>query len=147
MTTTVVDMVFLIAWLFIYCEAGERVMNEFNAFHEKLCQCRWYAFSVEVQQIYLTTSSCTQEPVVIHGFANTACTRDAFKRVIFLDISVFSRIQFGTKLITCEIVFFSQIVKGGFSYFTMLRRINSQLIHIVNIWPCAMKLMFNGWTF
>lgn len=77
-------MSFVFAWLFIYCEAAERVTNEFNIFHEKLCQSQWNQFSNQTQKIYLIALSGTQESVVMHGYANTTCTREAFKRVIFL---------------------------------------------------------------
>lgn len=78
---TVVVVVFVFAWLFIYCECGDRLTNKFNWFHEKLCQCRWYKFKLEMQQSYSIALSCTQESVVIEGFLNVVCTREAFKRV------------------------------------------------------------------
>lgn len=68
--------------LFIFCEMGERVTHEFNVFYEKLCDCHWYAFPIELQQMFLISLSGTQEPAVVQGFVNTTCTRDTFKQVI-----------------------------------------------------------------
>lgn len=78
-----VNVSLMFAWLFIYCEFGERVTHEFNQFNEKLCHCNWYSFSIEMKRIFLITISGTQEPAVVQGFANTTCTRDAFKTVNF----------------------------------------------------------------
>lgn len=80
--STVVQMLYIFATLFIYCEFGERVAHEFNIFHEKLCNCNWYLFSIEVKRIFLITISGTERPTPIQGFANCTCTRDTFKAVI-----------------------------------------------------------------
>lgn len=77
-----------IEWTFItlllYCEFGERVMQQFNRFSEKLRQCNWYLFTIEMQRNYLIVLADVQQTVIIQGFV-TECTRDAFKKVNFKD--------------------------------------------------------------
>lgn len=67
------------------CEFGEIVSNHFENFDEEICQeCDWYAFPIEMQKLLLTFLPCTQRQRTIQGYANTECTRAAFKIVNFL---------------------------------------------------------------
>lgn len=75
--------------IFVFCEFGERVCSEFNIFHEKLCHCDWYLFPLEMQKMLLIILSSTQQPASIQGYANTQCTRDAFKSVNISEKSPF----------------------------------------------------------
>lgn len=68
--------------IFGFCEIGERVTHQFNAFNEKLCDSNWYSFPIEIQRIYLVVLVGVQNPSFIYGFAHTVCTREAFKKVI-----------------------------------------------------------------
>lgn len=65
----------------IFCEHGELVSNGFNEFNAELCQCDWYLYSIEMQRNLLVFIENTQQPAIIRAFANTVCTREAFKRV------------------------------------------------------------------
>lgn len=69
---------------FCYCELGERVSQQFNIFDDELRRCRWYLYPLEMQKMLLIILSSTQQPPAIQGYANTVCTRDAFKRVRFV---------------------------------------------------------------
>lgn len=62
-------------------EFGELVTNRFHQFDEKLCQCDWYLFSLEMKQLYLIFMQNTQQPTLMCGFGNIVCTRDVFKKV------------------------------------------------------------------
>lgn len=77
----ITSLMFSFASIFLFCEFGERITYQFSLFNDRLCQCNWYAFSMEVQRIYLIALSDIQHPVLIRGFANTLCTRIAFKHV------------------------------------------------------------------
>lgn len=78
---------FLWAFLsnFFYCEIGERVTRQFDLFDEELRRCDWYLFPIEMQRLILITMSGSQHPEIIRGYANSVCTRDAFKRVSEFD--------------------------------------------------------------
>lgn len=65
----------------VYCEFGENVTHHFNLFDDELERCNWYLFPIDLQRLILITMLGSQQPEVIQGFANTACTRIAFKRV------------------------------------------------------------------
>lgn len=73
---------FTFTTIFAFCEFGERVTHQFNLFNEKFCHCDWYLLPIEIQRMYLIVLVGVQDPVMIRGFANTLCSRDAFKKVI-----------------------------------------------------------------
>lgn len=68
------------------CEFGEIVGKQFKLFDEELCQCNWYAFPIDMQQLLVTFMTNTQRTAVFRGFANTECTRETFKNVCILSI-------------------------------------------------------------
>lgn len=49
---------------------------------EKLCHCKWYLLPLKMQRIYAIVMINAQQRMVIEGFANTHCTREAFKKVM-----------------------------------------------------------------
>lgn len=77
----------LILWsivaLFRFCEVGERVTNQFNVYNKELDRCKWYKYPIEIQRIFATAVLNSQQPVIIRGYGNTLCTRDAFRQVSF----------------------------------------------------------------
>lgn len=68
--------------IFFFCELGEMVTDQFHQFSDELGQCSWYLFPIELQRMLVTFMVNAQQPVIIHGFGNTLCTREAFKLVI-----------------------------------------------------------------
>lgn len=83
---TIMDTAWTLLTIFSVCELGEKVTHHFNVFNEKVCNCDWYLFSHEMKRIFLIVLSGAQQPAVIQGYANTVCTRDAFKSVISFSI-------------------------------------------------------------
>lgn len=77
----------LVTWSFILifflCQCGQFVTNQFDDFDDKLYQCNWHLFPIEIQRMLVIVMTNTQRPSTVHGFANTFCTRDAFKGVKF----------------------------------------------------------------
>lgn len=67
--------------IFFFCEIGEMVSSQFIVFDEKLYQCDWHSFPIEMQRMFVLMLSSTQQIPIIQGFGNTKCTRDAFKTV------------------------------------------------------------------
>lgn len=80
----------LLVWSFVLifclCQCGEFVMNEFDEFADELYQCNWHLFPVEMQRKLVIVMLNTQQSPTIHGYANTFCTREAFKKVSFLEV-------------------------------------------------------------
>lgn len=70
--------------IFFLCELGNMVTNQYELLNDEMYQCDWYSFSIEMQQMFVTFMSFTQQPVLIHGYGNTLtqCRRDTFKKVI-----------------------------------------------------------------
>ena len=78
---TLLDLAWTFALIFSVCELGEQMSNGFDSFDDKLCQCDWYSFPIQLQQIYLIFLSNTQQPTNIACYGNISCTRDTFKKV------------------------------------------------------------------
>lgn len=77
-----------VAWTFVLilsvCELGEKVTNHFELFDEELCNCDWLSFPLEIQRLYLIVLLGAEQPGVIQGYAQTACTRSTFKKAMEL---------------------------------------------------------------
>lgn len=75
----------MIFWAFIQmfglCDLGENVTTRFSQIEDKICTCEWYIFRTNVQKILPILIRSAQKPVIVQGFANLTCTRDAFKKV------------------------------------------------------------------
>lgn len=56
--------------------------TQFDQMNHLINDCDWYIFPNELQRILPIVMMSTQQPVVLQGFANMKCTRDAFKQVI-----------------------------------------------------------------
>lgn len=81
--TTLIQIAYTFVTLYAACEMGQRVAYQFNLFNEKVYDCDWYLFSLEMKRIYAIALIGSQDPVIIEGYANTVCTRNAFENVIF----------------------------------------------------------------
>lgn len=79
--TPLTEMVWAFVMIFIFCEHSEQMINEFEAFDQKLGLCTWYPLPLEMQRMYLIFVSNTQQPKIIRGYGDILCTRDTFKRV------------------------------------------------------------------
>ena len=78
---TLILMCVSILTIFFFCEFGDMINTQFDEFDDQLRQCDWYTFPIEMQQLLVIFMTSTQRPAMIQGFANTECTRDAFKKV------------------------------------------------------------------
>lgn len=69
------------AFIFFICECGEGVTSQFNNFDDKLCECKWYLFPMDMQKLYLIFMINTQQPTHISCYGNILCVREMFKKV------------------------------------------------------------------
>lgn len=82
--TTICLVFWSIVFIYLYCECGEGVTDQFNQFNDELDQCNWYIcylFPIKLQRMLIVVIIDAQYPAVIRGYANTTCTRDSFKKV------------------------------------------------------------------
>lgn len=70
--------------IYVFCEMGEMVTNQFEMFERALGQCNWYLFSMKLQRIHLIVVANAQQPTIVHGFGNIVCIRESMKQVILL---------------------------------------------------------------
>lgn len=110
--------------IFFFCEFGAMVTNQFNRFNEELDQCDWYLFPVELQRTLLIVMINTQNPIIIRGYGNTLCTRDALKQATWANKNE-KRCNPNEFRWCLEYFSLFQTIKGGFSYFAMLRQVDS----------------------
>lgn len=108
-------------------------INQYELLNDEMYQCDWYSFLIEMQQMFVTFMSFTQQPVLIHGYGNTLtqCRRDTFKKVINKWVqliilwwlkSVFPvYIQYILTLLLTPFEF--QIIRTCYSYVMALRQI------------------------
>lgn len=71
----------LFALCFIVCNFGESVSAQFERFDRRLCNCRWYLYSIKMQRMYLIFVAYTQQSVTLGTFAQIECTRETLKKV------------------------------------------------------------------
>lgn len=67
--------------IFIICELGERVTNEFDDVDNVVCELNWYLFPLNIQKMLPIAMIGTVKPVIIRGYGNCMSTREAFKNV------------------------------------------------------------------
>lgn len=88
----IISSSFIFFWamnlVLFWCECGKMVNTQFALFDHELWQCSWYLFPNDMQQMLAFVMANTQDPAVLLGFGNIECTRDTFKRVICLFISI-----------------------------------------------------------
>lgn len=116
----------LLYWSFLqillFCDFGERLTGRFDEIDLTLFECNWYTFPMEIQKMLPMLLMSTQSPVVLQGFPNVSCTREAFKKVRFEKL--FKKKVFSPKKKYSMLRFHSllQVANGGFSYFMILRK-------------------------
>lgn len=69
----------------IFCESGQMVGIQFEMFNDALNQCNWWSFPVEMQQMLIVVMANSQYLTLIRGYGNVLCTRETFKKVIFIE--------------------------------------------------------------
>lgn len=74
------------AFIYFYCELGQRVSNSFAEIADKIEIFRWYAFPLKVQRMLPIILSVAQREVMVQGYGNLACARIVFKQVNALSI-------------------------------------------------------------
>lgn len=83
-TVSLAVALFSIIMIFASCSVGEMVTSRFDLFDVEFNQCKWYLYPMEIKRILVMILLNNQQPVIIKGYANTVCRREAFERVIFL---------------------------------------------------------------
>lgn len=78
----------LLSWSIIFifsaCELGEMLSIEFGTLNKAFYQFDWYLLPPQTQRVFAMVLGNTQQPVIIGGYARTACLRATFKKVSFL---------------------------------------------------------------
>lgn len=76
------NMVWVLFLLFVACELGERVINEFNEINDAFCTLDWYKFPKRSSHILPMILMLTQKVERINCFGERfVCTRELFQKV------------------------------------------------------------------
>lgn len=82
LSITLAILFVVFAYLYMFCELGEKVSKQFEMFDDALSQCNWYAFPLKIQRILIIFMANSQDPAFLRGYGNILCTRETFKKVI-----------------------------------------------------------------
>lgn len=102
--------------VFMCCELGQRISNEFNDINGLIDQFQWYRFPNKIKRILPMTMTMAQKPVSIQCFGGFSCCRDTFKKVCAI-LGYFLCSQFD---FDCHYIL-SKVLKSVYSYFMVLR--------------------------
>lgn len=69
------------AFVFFFCEFGERVSNGFEELNDSLNNLDWYLLPIEIQRMLPTAMIIFQSPVVVPVIGKFSCSRYVFDRV------------------------------------------------------------------
>lgn len=76
----------MIIWLymcFILCNFGQDVTSHYSDLTNEIYNLSWQLYALEMRHSMILNS---QQSIYIEGFGKRHCTRDTFKKVIFLKI-------------------------------------------------------------
>lgn len=71
--------------VFIICELGQRMNNDFHEIHNTIDRLDWYLFPIKIQRMLPTIIANAQQPILLECFGSITCTRETFKKVSYTD--------------------------------------------------------------
>lgn len=78
-------MFILLMWMaifiFLFCESGARMTNQFEKFNGEITRCNWYLLSIETRRMYMVFLSNAQNPMRMRSYANITCQRETAEMV------------------------------------------------------------------
>lgn len=81
MITAAILAIWMFALNFLICELGQWIANQYAAFSDELCKCKWYFLPIEMKRIYLIFLLDTQHPERIKSYGGIVCSRETLKWV------------------------------------------------------------------
>ena len=69
--------------VFVACEFGERMTDQFESYGEELERCDWNLLPIEMQRMYLIFLTDTQQIKTIQCYFGIVCSRETYKKVHF----------------------------------------------------------------
>lgn len=98
---------------------GSQINGQFDDIGRIVNQSVWYSYPLDVQRFLPTILFAAQDPFVVRGFGNFVCTRESF-----IKVNLYHKKEY----IFQDDITHLQIVKGGYSCFTMLGRFGKWMI-------------------
>lgn len=83
--TELLNALMMTSWtilqIFIFCELGDRITDQFNKIPNAIYHRNWYTFLKEIQRMIPMILMAAQQPVALQGFANLKFIRESFRKV------------------------------------------------------------------
>lgn len=137
--------VFGLVIVFVECELGQRMSNEFGGIGFTIDKLDWYLFPIDVQRMLCVIIANAQQTISLECFGSMTCTRELFKQVgidrisTSFSLAVFfftwlnqslshkiSFIEYGALIWYIYNHFYPiQIIRCAFSYFLVLGRLGN----------------------
>lgn len=77
--------IILVLWalilLFLLCDFGQKLINQFELFENEIYKCKWYLFPINMQQIFAFAMVNVQQLAPVQGFGNIELTRETSEKV------------------------------------------------------------------
>lgn len=80
--TAIILVLWVFTLLFIFCDFGQKLINQFESFEYKIYRCKWYLFPMKMQQSFVFGMMNVQQLAVVEGFGNIELSRETSKKVI-----------------------------------------------------------------
>ena len=78
---TIISGFFALALVFIACELGQRMSDEFEGIDFTIDQFDWYLFPIEIKRMLPTIIAVAEQPVSLECFGSITCVREVFRKV------------------------------------------------------------------
>ncbi|XP_031639553.1 odorant receptor 94a-like [Contarinia nasturtii] len=89
----IVGLSYVVLYIGIFCFFGEEVTKGFDEINEDIYECSWEDFAMELRKLFVTMLIGAQDPIYIHGYMNTRCTRQVFQSIFNGAYSYFSMLR------------------------------------------------------
>lgn len=126
---SIAELLFTLTLLFVSCELGNRMSNEFEYINDQIHQFDWHMLSLETQQLLPIITMSVDQPIGIPCIGSIMCNLNTFKTV-----------RICTKIWSSEtnwFLFIFQTFNCAFSNFITLRAFRWNMKKNGSIWFLA----------
>lgn len=107
-TSSCFVLLWMTVFVFLLCEPGARMTNQFGIFSDDLSRCDWHLLSLEMRRNYVIF--LTQRSANLLSYATITCERETSKKVCSMVVQLNTTVALQASIS-------SQIINTVFSYF------------------------------
>lgn len=68
-------------FLFMFCNFGQKLTNQFDLFEYEMYKCKWYLLPIGMQHFFAFATLNAQQLATVNGFGNIELSRETSKEV------------------------------------------------------------------